>query len=218
MKVEDYNIIFDLDGTLVHSVPDMHNAINKSLKKYNLNPISEIKLQTFVGEGMLSLSKRVVDFCGGDKQLYDLFYEDYRQNYSEEPYKYSTLMSGVKETLEFFYKNSVPMGICTNKRQFVTEKLINQMNLKKFFNVIVGARDSIPLKPQPDMLHLAMRQFNTTQTSFLMVGDTINDVASAKAAHIECVAIAGGYTDVDVKSLKADYALDNMRDIISLFK
>jgi phosphoglycolate phosphatase len=92
------------------------------------------------------------------------------------------------------------------------------MDLKKFFNVVVGARDNIPLKPQPDMLHLAMRQFNTTKTCFLMVGDTINDIASAKAANIESVAIAGGYTDVDVKTLKADYTLDNMRDIISLFK
>jgi len=218
MNLQKVIIIFDLDGTLVHSVPDMHNAINKTLKKYNLNPISEIKLQTFVGEGMLSLSKRVVDFCGGDKHLYGFFYEDYRQNYSEEPYKYSSLMSGVKETLDFFYRNSVPMGICTNKRQFVTEKLIDQMNLKKFFTVVVGARDNIPLKPQPDMLQLAMKQFNSIKTSFLMVGDTINDIDSAKAAHIESVAIAGGYTDVDVKTLNADYTLDNMRDIISLFK
>ena len=218
MKKINFNIIFDLDGTLVHSVPDMHHAINKTLTKYNLKNISEEKLQTFVGEGMLSLSKRVVDFCGGDKGLYEVIFNSYRENYSEQPYRYSTLMPGVMETLNFFYERKILMGICTNKRQLVTEKLINQMNLKKFFNVIVGARDSIPLKPQPDMLHLAMRQFNTTQTSFLMVGDTINDVASAKAAHIECVAIAGGYTDVDVKSLKADYALDNMRDIISLFK
>ena len=110
MIVENYNIIFDLDGTLVHSVPDMHYAIVKTLSKYNLNPISETKLQTFVGQGMLSLSKRVVDYCGGDESLYELVYKDYRQNYSEQPYKYSSLMAGVKETLEFFYKKNVPMG------------------------------------------------------------------------------------------------------------
>ena len=62
MKYHNYNIIFDLDGTLVHSVPDMHNAINKTLTQYNLENISEQKLQTFVGEGMLSLSKKVVDY------------------------------------------------------------------------------------------------------------------------------------------------------------
>ena len=67
MISNSYAIIFDLDGTLVHSIPDMHIAINKTLNEYHLQNISEEKLQTFVGEGMLSLSKKVVDFCGGDK-------------------------------------------------------------------------------------------------------------------------------------------------------
>ena len=71
----NYNIIFDLDGTLVHSVPDMHNAINKTLTQYNLANISEQKLQTFVGEGMLSLSKKVVDYCGGSEDLYETVFK-----------------------------------------------------------------------------------------------------------------------------------------------
>lgn len=218
MIVENYNIIFDLDGTLVHSVPDMHYAIVKTLSKYNLNPISETKLQTFVGQGMLSLSKRVVDYCGGDESLYELVYKDYRQNYSEQPYKYSSLMAGVKETLEFFYKKNVPMGICTNKRQFVTERLIDQMNLKKYFNVVIGARDNVPLKPKPDMLILAMQQFKSIKKSYLMVGDTLNDVNAAKAANIKSAVIAGGYTDININELGANYTLENMRDITTLFK
>ena len=82
----------------------------------------------------------------------------------------------------------------------------------------MGARDNIPLKPQPDMVQLAMRQFDSINKSFVMVGDTINDIASAKAAHIKSVAIAGGYTDVDIQTLEADYSLENMKDIISLFE
>ena len=69
MKKINFNIIFDLDGTLVHSVPDMHHAISKTLSKYNLKNISEDKLQTFVGEGMLSLSKKVVDFPGPRREM-----------------------------------------------------------------------------------------------------------------------------------------------------
>ena len=60
MECSNFNIIFDLDGTLVHSIPDMHNAINKTLTEYSLENISEEKLQTFVGEGMLSLSKKLL--------------------------------------------------------------------------------------------------------------------------------------------------------------
>ena len=212
----NFNIIFDLDGTLVHSVPDMHYAINKTLTKYNLKNISEQKLQTFVGEGMLSLSKKVVDFCGGDESLYEIIFKSYRQNYSEQPYKFSTLMPGVMETLNFFYEKKILMGICTNKRQFVTEKLIEEMSLKKFFTSVVGARDNIPLKPKPNMLLLAMAGFKTTNKIFYMVGDTSNDIDAASAANIKSVIIAGGYTDKDIKKLGATYTLENMKELIKL--
>ena len=216
MKKINFNIIFDLDGTLVHSVPDMHHAISKTLNKYNLKNISEDKLQTFVGEGMLSLSKKVVDFCGGDESLYEVFFNNYRQNYSERPYKYSTLMPGVMETLNFFYEQKILMGICTNKRQFVTEKLIQKMNLNKFFTTIVGARDNIPLKPKPDMLLLAMESFKTKNKIFYMVGDTSNDIDAAKTANVKSIVVAGGYTDKDVNKLGATHTLNNMKDIIKL--
>ena len=216
MKKINFNIIFDLDGTLVHSVPDMHHAISKTLNKYNLKNISEEKLQTFVGEGMLSLSKKVVDFCGGDESLYEVFYNSYRQNYSDQPYKYSTLMPGVMETLNFFYEQKILMGICTNKRQFVTEKLIQKMSLNKFFTTIVGARDNIPLKPKPDMLFLAMESFKTKNKIFYMVGDTSNDIDAAKTANIKSVAVAGGYSDKDVNQLGATHILNNIKDIIKL--
>ena len=218
MKPITYSIIFDLDGTLVHSVPDMHYAINKTLKEYNLKIISEEKLQSFVGEGMLSLTKKVVDFCGGNKNLYDIIYHSYKKNYSEQPYKYSSLMPGVMEALNFFYERNIAMGICTNKRQFVTEELIEQMNLQKYFSVIVGARDNIPLKPLPDMVLLAMQGFKSTEASFFMVGDTSNDIDAANAANIKSIAIKGGYTHIGIEKLGADFTLDSMKDIIDIFK
>ena len=108
------------------------------------------------------------------------------------------------------------MGICTNKRQFVTDKLIQKMNLNKFFTTIVGARDNIPLKPKPNMLILTMEGFNTTNKMFYMVGDTSNDIDAAKAANIKSIAVAGGYTDKDVNNLGATHTLKNMKDIIKL--
>ncbi len=216
MKKINFNIIFDLDGTLVHSVPDMHHAINKTLAKYNLKNISEQKLQTFVGEGMLSLSKKVVDFCGGDESLYEVIFKSYRQNYSEQPYKYSTLMPGVIDTLNFFLDQKILMGICTNKRQLVTERLIQEMNLNKYFTTIVGARDNIPLKPMPNMLLLAMEGFKTKNKMFYMVGDTSNDIDAARAANIKSIVVGGGYTNKDISKLGATYTLKNMKDIIKL--
>ena len=108
------------------------------------------------------------------------------------------------------------MGICTNKRQYVTEKLIKQMNLKKFFRVIVGAKDNVPLKPKPDMVLLTMSRLNSTNNTFYMVGDTSNDIDAAKSANIKSIAIAGGYSHVDVRTLGADYTVDDIKKIIKI--
>ena len=90
------------------------------------------------------------------------------------------------------------------------------MNLSKFFTIIVGARDNIPLKPKPNMLILTMDSFNTTNKMFYMVGDTSNDIDAAKAANIKSIAVAGGYTDKDVNNLGATHTLKNMKDLIKL--
>ena len=90
------------------------------------------------------------------------------------------------------------------------------MNLKGFFSVIVGANNDVPLKPKPDMILLAMKQFNTTNRSFYMVGDTSNDIDAAKAANIKSIVIGGGYTNNNVSTLGADYTLNSMKEITKL--
>ena len=125
-------------------------------------------------------------------------------------------MPGVMETLNFFYERQILMGICTNKRQFVAEKLIKQMKLSKFFTTIVGARNNMPLKPNPSMLFLTMKGFKTKNNLFYMVGDTSNDIDAATAANIKSIVVAGGYTNKDIYKLEATHVLKNMRDIIKL--
>ena len=92
------------------------------------------------------------------------------------------------------------------------------MSLDNFFDVIIGAQNNIPLKPKPDMIELTINKFNSTQSSFFMVGDTTNDVEAAKSANIKSIAVNGGYTHVDINSLGADYTLETMEKIIELFE
>ena len=153
-------LIFDLDGTLVHSVPDMHLAISKTLKEFELGSITEDQLQLFVGQGMLKLSERVVKFCGGEQSLVEPVYNSYRKKYSEVPYKYSRYMKGVENTLNYLFEKKIPMSVCTNKRQLVTEKLLGQMNIDHYFKVIVGAQDGIKLKPNKEMVDLVISNLN----------------------------------------------------------
>ncbi len=211
-------IIFDLDGTIIHSIPDMHLAVSKTLAEFNLKKISQSKLQDFVGDGMLKLSERVLEFCGGNNLLTDNFYETYRKNYSEIPYKYSTLMPGALDIIQFLHKKKIPMSICTNKRQHVTEKLLQQMNLNKYFQVIIGANDNIPLKPKKDMVEIVISKLNLIDFSFFMVGDTRNDVEAANSAGINSVFVRGGYTNENPEGFKPKFILNQIDELKKILK
>ena len=206
-------LIFDLDGTLVHSVPDMHHAISKTLKEFELGSISEEQLQLFVGQGMLKLSERVVKFCGGEQSLVEPVYNSYRKKYSEVPYKYSRYMKGVENTLNYLFEKKIPMSVCTNKRQLVTEKLLGQMNIDHYFKVIVGAQDGIKLKPNKEMVDLVISNLNLDDFSYFMVGDTANDIEAARSAGIKSIFVSGGYTDKSAKVLNPDYVLQDMGEL-----
>ena len=210
LKSGNLALIFDLDGTLIHSVPDMHLAISKTLTEFKLGYISEEQLQLFVGQGMLKLSERVVNFCGGDQSLVEPVYKSYRKNYSEVPYKFSQYMKGVETTLKYLFEKNIPMSICTNKRQLVTEKLLAQMKIDHYFKIVVGAQDGIPLKPNKEMVELVISKLNLDNFSYFMVGDTENDIKAAKAAKIKSIVVSGGYTDKSAEELNPDYILKDM--------
>ena len=208
-------IIFDLDGTLIHSIPDMCIAMNKTLKYFNLKTISEEKLQEFVGEGMLKLSENVLRYSGGDLKSIDDFFLIYRKEYSENPYNLTTLMPGVIDILKYLSHKNISMNICTNKRHFVAEKILKLMNLNYYFDFIVGAKEKIPLKPSRNMIDFICDQYTGDENEFFMVGDTNIDILAAKNAEIISVIVDGGYTNKDCKSLGADFYLDNISELTS---
>ena len=209
-------LIFDLDGTLIHSIPDMSIAMNKTLEYFKLGAISEEKLQEFVGEGMLKLSENVLRFSGADLNLIDDFFSMYRKEYSEKPFDLTTLMPGVKEILKYLLYKKVRINICTNKRQYVADKILKLMNLSDNFDFIVGAKENVPLKPHRQMIDFICNQYNRNENEFIMVGDTNVDILAAKNAGISSVIVDGGYTNKDCKSLGADFYLHNMSELKSV--
>ncbi len=209
-------IIFDLDGTLIHSIPDMCIAMNKTLEQFKLKSITEEKLQEFVGEGMLKLSENVLKFSGANLNLIDDFFLMYRKEYSENPYYLTTLMPGVKDILNHLLDKNISINICTNKRQHVAEKILKLMNLFDNFDFIVGAKENVPLKPQRQMIDFICNQYDSDENEFIMVGDTKVDILAAKNAGISSVIVDGGYTNEDCKSLGADFYLNNISELKSV--
>ncbi len=215
-KTANKIIIFDLDGTLIHSIPDMCIAMNKTLEQFKLKSITEEKLQEFVGEGMLKLSENVLKFLGANLNLIDDFFLSYRKEYSENPYYLTTLMPGVKDIIDYLLDKNVPINICTNKRQYVAEKILKLMNLYDKFDFIIGAKENVPLKPNRQMIDIICNKYDNNENEFIMVGDTIIDILAAKNAGINSVIVDGGYTNKDCKSLGADFNLNNISELKSV--
>jgi|TARA_B110000879_G_C11119827_1_gene491249 phosphoglycolate phosphatase len=217
MKNNSYSFIFDLDGTLIDSLPDMYHAITLTINDYKLNPISQEKLQTFVGKGMLNLAEQVVIYCGGTTLLTKDFYNSYRNYYAEQPYKYSRFMPYVIETLDYFYNKNIIMSICTNKRQSVTERLVEQSGLKKYFKAIIGSQETLPLKPSPDMINTLIEELNISVDEYFMVGDTTIDMEAARLASIKSIGVLGGYTEESIKGI-GNFTISNLKELKKIFK
>ena len=115
--------------------------------------------------------------------------------------------------LDLFFEKKIPMSVCTNKRQLVTEKLLGQMNIDHYFKVIVGAQDGIKLKPNKEMVDLVISNLNLDDFSYFMVGDTANDIEAARSAGIKSIFVSGGYTDKSAKVLNPDYVLKDMGEL-----
>ena len=122
-------------------------------------------------------------------------------------------MKGVANTLNYLFEKKIPMSVCTNKRQLVTEKLLGQMNIDHYFKVIVGAQDGIKLKPNKEMVDLVISNLNLDDFSYFMVGDTANDIEAARSAGIKSIFVSGGYTDKSAKVLNPDYVLQDMGEL-----
>ena len=127
-------------------------------------------------------------------------------------------MKGVGGTLKELFQKNIPMSICTNKRQLVTEKLLYQMKINHYFKTVVGANDGIPLKPNKDMVQLVISNLKLKNFTYFMIGDTSNDVHAARSAGIKSITVSGGYTDKPVEELNSDYVIGNMGELISFLK
>ncbi len=186
-------VIFDLDGTLVDSVPDIHAAANALLRAMGYQPISYEILRSFVGNGIPKLVERVMRASHMDitpERHADLTAQ-FIDLYAAKPVAKSQLYSGVTDLLNTLKSRGYTLGICTNKDHALTMQVLEGMGISKVFDAVVGG-DTMPVKkPDPAPLFEAMRQLGATQT--LYVGDSEVDAATALAADLPFALFTEGY-------------------------
>jgi len=209
-------IVFDLDGTLVDSAPEIAVALNAAVSKIGLEPFPLSEVHGFIGGGASVALKRALARRGTeiDDATFDGMMVGFYEVYADVSRKGNGLYPGVKETLTALRDHAVPLGVCTNKAAPITAIALDALGISHFFSSVIGARDDIPRKPAPDMLLAALAGLGARPADALVVGDSRSDIGSARAAGSRVIAVSYGYPHGPVADLGADLVIDRMPDLL----
>ena len=207
-------VLFDLDGTLVDSAPDLTLAANKMLSALGYPQVNCTQVKGWVGDGVRSLVLRALTAILGDvpdESLIEQGYVLFQRYYAESVYQDSTLYPGVHETLQTLKSSGLALACVTNKPSRFTKPVLEKSGLTGFFGAVVSG-DDLPLKkPDPAPLQFAAEQLGVPLTACMLVGDSINDISAAGAAGIPVLWATYGYASQDDIEQDATYgAIDTI--------
>lgn len=208
-------VVFDLDGTLVETAPDLHRVLALVLAERGLPAPGLAAMRRMVGDGARALIERGLAAAGRREHSagLDRLHARFIELYVEEPCKDSHAFEGVEEVLARLAAAGHPLGVCTNKPQRPSELLLATLGLARHFGAVVGG-DALPVrKPHPDHLRAVLETLGADPRHAVMVGDSRNDVASAHALGVPCVLVSFGYTTVSAHELGAEAVVDRFADV-----
>lgn len=210
-------IFFDLDGTLVDSVPDLTAAVNVMLRQLGLPAREEAQVRTWVGNGMDNLLHRALtnDMAGqAEPELFARAKPLYKTAYADHISVYSELYPGVREGLAELRDAGFPMACVTNKLVEFALPLLKQLGIDHFFATVVGGECIPRPKPAPDALLLCAERLKVPVDRGLMVGDSLNDVGAARNAGCSVVCVPYGYNHGrDIREARPDVVIDSIAEL-----
>lgn len=197
-------VAFDLDGTLIDSLPDLAAALNRSLARHGREPVGCEDVRPMVGDGAKMLLKRGYEARGLEPTAEDeaVFLDDYEAHVTDLTEAYP----GIPEALGALAARGYRLGLCTNKPQASARKILSALGLERFFTTIVGGDATPHRKPDPRHLAAVLDGLGVAAEHAVMVGDHRNDLATAEGLGAPAIFVAWGYgrLDAPVKIDRAD--------------
>ena len=213
-------LVFDLDGTLVDTAPDLMMAHNYVMKKYGYKEKPIESIRHLAGRGAAAMLIRSIDTQGNliknnpidantHQQMTDDFINYYRQNISG----HSQLRKNVISLLDWCKEKEIICAVCTNKREDLAIKLLKEINIYKYFDFIAGADTFDFRKPDPKHLTEILDILQIDKKNSIMLGDSETDAITAKAAKVHFVLIKDGYTEKSLDNIYHDHLIDDFENV-----
>ena len=219
---QKFTILFDLDGTLVDTAPDLMSAHNHVMKKYGFPTKSTEDIRNLVGKGAGALIGRSIwgqakkEFGKiEDEKIKNKMVTEFIDFYAKNIVKESKLVNGVKEFLKWCKNQNISMAVCTNKQEHLSNDLLKKIGIYDYFEYVAGSDTFDYCKPDPRHLTSVIEILDGDIKKTLMIGDSETDANAAKAAEIPVILLENGYTE---KNSDEIYHNHLVKDFINIDK
>jgi phosphoglycolate phosphatase len=210
-----HTVVFDLDGTLVDTAPDLVSALNFVLEREGLPPVPLLSARNMIGAGARRMIERGLELDGRAATPDDVtrLTADFVDYYADHIAEASRPFDGLEEALDELRARGCRFAVCTNKLEWLSKRLLDQLGLSGRFSAICGADTFGVSKPDPAILRQTVARAGGQMASAIMVGDAGPDIGVARRAGIPVIGVGFGYTEVPMVDLKPDRLVDHMRDL-----
>jgi phosphoglycolate phosphatase len=217
---QKFTILFDLDGTLVDTAPDLMLAHNHVMKKFGYPTKSTEDIRNLVGKGAGALIGRSIweqakkEFSKVlDDKIKDEMVKEFINFYGKNIINESTLINGVKEFLIWCKKQNISMAVCTNKQEHLSNDLLKKIGIYDFFEYVAGSNTFDYCKPDPRHLTNVVEILDGDVKKTIMIGDSETDANAAKAAEIPVILLENGYTEKNTTEIYHNHLIKDFVDI-----
>ena len=213
---QKFTILFDLDGTLVDTAPDLMRAHNYVMKKFGYKTKTTDEIRSIVGKGARTLIGRSIwgqakkEFSKiEDQNVKDEMVKEFIDYYGKNIINESKLVNGVEEFLKWCSSKKISMGVCTNKQEHLAIDLLKKIKIYNYFEYVAGGNTFEVCKPDPKHLTNIVEILNGDLKKTLMIGDSENDTIPAKEASIPVILLDNGYTEKNVSEIYYDHLVED---------